>query len=66
MPRVTITFDLPEEDAEFRAAIDGCARLGALRDIDEQCRLRLKHGEVGDADRATLEEIRAIIREANA
>lgn len=38
MPRATLTYDLPEDNAEFRAALAGREALAVLHEID--CKLR--------------------------
>jgi len=63
MPRVTITFDLPNEEAEFRCAIDGGEYLARLRDIDREIRDKLKYEYPGYEARAILEHIRSMIGE---
>ncbi len=65
MPRVTITFDLPEESPDFRAAIDGGEYLLRLQAIDEFCRIRLKHHDRGPDERSLLEHIRNMIGEVH-
>jgi hypothetical protein len=65
MPRVTISFNLPDEEAEFRCAIDGGDYLTRLCMIDQWCRDRLKHGEPGDQERLALTHIRTMIGEVH-
>lgn len=40
----TLTFNLPEEDEQFRVAQDGWKWKSALSDMDEFLRTKLKHG----------------------
>jgi hypothetical protein len=61
MPRATLSFDLPEENAQFRTAQAGREALALLHEIDQLCRDKLKHGELTDAFKAVLQEIRDMI-----
>jgi len=61
MPRVTLTFDLPEEAAEFRMAIEAAEYQSALEDIERLCRNVRKYGEPSDDVRAVLEQVRSLI-----
>ncbi len=63
MPRVTVSFNLPDEEAEFRCAIDGGDYLTRLRDIDREIRDKVKYENVGPNTRAILEHIRSMIGE---
>ena len=61
--RATLRFDLsdPDEERQHRYALAGREALIALEAIDQHCRGRLKHGELGDEARRELEEIRSTI-----
>jgi hypothetical protein len=61
MPRLTITYTLPDEQAEFDAARLGRAALTTLWEIDQHCRSLLKHGEPTPEERRLAEQIRAMI-----
>ena len=61
MPIATLRFRLPDEDAEYRAAIHGSEAKSTLWEIDQRCRSLLKHGQPTPAERALAEEIRALI-----
>ena len=63
MPTLTITYQLPDEQAEYDAARLGRQALFTLWQIDQRCRSLLKHGEPSDEERGLAEEIRSIIRE---
>ena len=65
MARVTITFDLPEEQAELRWALDGGDYLTRLQDIDREIRDKVKYENVGDEAKAILEHIRSMIGEVH-
>lgn len=41
----TLTFSLPEQETEFRTAIDGCHYKGALWDFSQWLRNKLKYGD---------------------
>jgi len=64
MPRATLTFTLPEEESEHRAALEGSAARLLLWEIDQHCRSLCKHGEPTPQERRLAEEIRSMIREA--
>ena len=61
MPRLTITYQLPDEQAEFDAARLGRAALTVLWEIDQHCRSVVKHGEPTEAEEQLSEQIRAMI-----
>lgn len=61
MPIATLEFDLPEEQPEFSAAIQGGTAKLVLWDIDQRLRSLLKHGEPGKEAAALAEEIRRMI-----
>lgn len=61
MPRATLTYDLPEDMAEFRAAIAGSEALAVLHEIDYLCRNKLKHGELTEAIEEVVQQIRDLI-----
>lgn len=61
MPRVTITFDLPEEYHDLEAALRGAEAQSVLWDIDQHCRSLLKHGEPTAEARALAQQIREMI-----
>lgn len=61
--RATLTYTLPDEQAEFDAAINGRKAFLALWEIDQRCRGLLKHGEPSGETRQLAEEIRQLIRD---
>jgi len=61
MPIATLKFVLPEEDVEFKTAMQGRAAKVALWDIDQRLRSLLKHGEPTPAQVVLAEEIRSMI-----
>lgn len=51
--KAAITFDLPEDECELRAAIDAMDHIGAIRDFQERLRTLTKYGHsFKDADEA--------------
>lgn len=62
MSRATLSFNLPEEQSEFTAAIEGAAARGLLWEIDQHCRGMIKHGGLSTEISRHLQEIRDIIR----
>ena len=61
MPIATLTFTLPDEEVEHRAALQGLAAKSALWEIDQRLRGLLKHGSPSDETRRLAEEIRSSI-----
>lgn len=48
--KATIEFNLPEEDEEFKVAVNGFRYCAALDDMDEFLRCKLKYGELTKAE----------------
>jgi hypothetical protein len=61
MPTVTLTFTLPEEQAELDQTLRSAAAHAALWDIDQYCRGLLKYGEPSEEVAAILEAIRRMV-----
>ena len=61
MPTATLTYILPEETMEFRAAQAGVDALVALETIDQWARGKLKYGSPSPSEQKLLEELRAMI-----
>lgn len=61
MPIATLKFTLPEEDVEFKTAMQGREAKVVLWDIDQKLRSLLKHGEPTPAQAVLAEEIRNMI-----
>lgn len=61
MPKVTLTFDLPEDRSEMHAALFGQDALLALWDIDNKCRGLLKHGDLSEDAAQVVEDIRQLV-----
>lgn len=57
----TLTFKLPEEVEEHRAAINGADYLGRLQEIDNYARGLIKHGNMPEEFEKKLEEIRDLV-----
>lgn len=64
MPIATLRYRLPDEEVEFRAALQGAAAKSCLWEIDQRCRSLLKHGDPSDETARLAEEIRGMIRES--
>jgi predicted ATPase len=63
MPRITIEYG-DDEQSEAREAMEASRLACALREIDNQCRLWLKHnGDVTDTERERLEYLREAVPE---
>lgn len=66
MPTATLTFNLPDDEHEHRAALEGGAARLLLWEIDQRCREVVKHEENPSADRIELAaEIRKMIHTAD-
>jgi len=63
MPHAFIRYRLPDEQAEFTAAMQGGAAKATLWAVDQYCRNILKHGEPSDEVRKHLEWVREMLRE---
>jgi hypothetical protein len=62
MPLASLEFDLPEEQVEFRAAVQGSQAKATLWDIDQRCRALIKYNDDASGDaRGLAEEIRNMI-----
>ena len=61
MPVATLTFTLPDEQADFDAAREGQAARSLIWQIDQHCRSLLKHGSPDAATRALASDIRQMI-----
>lgn len=61
MPKLTITYTLPDEQAEYDAARLGRQALSVLWEIDQRCRSLVKYGEPSGETRELAEEIREMI-----
>ena len=61
MPTATLTYTLPEEQADFDAAREGQAARSLIWAIDQHCRSYLKHGNPDAATRALAADIRTMI-----
>jgi hypothetical protein len=67
--KATITFSLPEEDHEYRNAVEGAKMRSILWDIDQWLRAKLKYEDLTDAQydafKQTREELRKLLIEEN-
>jgi hypothetical protein len=59
--QATLTFSLPDEQADYDAARLGRDALAALWEIDQHCRSVVKHGSPSEETRELAEAIRAMI-----
>lgn len=58
-----LRFRLPDEQAEFTAAMQGADAKSVLWQVDQYCRNIIKHGSQGDLVAMHLETIREMLRE---
>ena len=64
--RATLTYTLPDEDRDFRLALQGADAVQLLWDIEQRCRSVIKHEHEPHEDRIRLaEEIRRMIHESD-
>jgi glutamate-1-semialdehyde aminotransferase len=61
MPVATLKFQLPEEEGDFKSAIQGREAKTILWEIDQRLRSLLKHGEPNEQEARLAEEIREMI-----
>jgi hypothetical protein len=59
--KATLTYTLPDEQAEYDAARLGREALSTLWEIDQHCRTLLKHGTPTMQERELAEAIRGMI-----
>lgn len=59
--KVTLEFNLPEEREDFDLANEGPALSGAIKDVLEDIRTKLKYEGLTDEQIDCYEEVRAII-----
>jgi len=63
MAKGTITFDLPEEEGEYRMAMDAHKMYSVLYDICEDLRNEVKYGDHKNMELCIWENVRDKIRE---
>ena len=67
--KATITFTLPEEEDEYRNAIEGKKMRAILWDVDQFLRAKMKYEELNDgqydAFKETREHLRRLLIEEN-
>lgn len=67
--KATITFTLPEEEHEYRNAVEGAKMRSILWEIDKWLRAKLKYEELSDeqydAFKETREELLKLLIEEN-
>lgn len=58
MPKHTIEFQLPEERSELEVTLAAHRLHGAISEMLEWLRGKVKHGEMAESDRKLLEEVK--------
>jgi hypothetical protein len=61
MPTVTLRYQLPDEEHEYRRATLGDLAIQRLWCIDQHCRAVIKHGDVSKETARLLQQIRNMI-----
>lgn len=59
--KASLNFRLPEDSAEFNAAVSGQRAISALWEIDQFLRSKIKHGNLGDEADILASETRTLI-----
>ena len=62
-PKAQLTFDLPDEQPEFDAAIQGASNKGALQEFDNYLRGRLKYEDLSEEVDSALQAARDKLHE---
>lgn len=63
MPKVTMKFNLPEEETELNQAMHGTDAHYVLCELDQKLRNKLKHGDLTEEAHKELQELRDLLRE---
>ena len=61
--KAVLEFDLPEDNQDFKAAINGSNYRSAIWDYDQWLRSEMKYGDLPDATYKAYEECRKKLRE---
>lgn len=61
--KLTLTFKLPEEEAEYRMYKNGPKYLSVIEDLDEYLRGRLKYENLDDVTYHALESVRTKLKQ---
>ena len=61
--KVILEFDLPEEESDFRAAINGKNLKSITYDYDEKLRRIIKYNDLSDDEYQTYQKCRDMLRE---
>jgi hypothetical protein len=61
--KAILEFDLPEENAEHKLAVNAGNYYAVLWDIDQYLRSKLKHGDLKDEQYEVLEKTREELRD---
>ena len=63
MAKATLKFNLPEENAEHKLAVNAGNYYAVLWDIDQYLRSKLKHGDLAESEYVVLEKTRDELRD---
>jgi hypothetical protein len=58
MPKAMLVYRLPDDEPEFRDAVDGWRAKCVLRSLDEHLRSQINHGELSHDVEVALQELR--------
>ena len=61
MPKGMLTFDLPEEEEDFRSAQEGSGWKYLILDILNHLRSEIKYASISEEKKAAYEEVRELI-----
>lgn len=56
--KARLTFTLPEEESEFRLALDGGRYKRVVQELDEFLRVQLKYSDMPECEREAHEKLR--------
>lgn len=62
MPTATLRFRLPDDEGDFRDAVEGSRAKSMLAQVDEHLRQQIKHGELSHEVEVALQELREWMR----
>jgi hypothetical protein len=62
MPRATLTFRLPDDEGEFRDAVEGSRAKGIVLLLDDHLATAIKAGELGHDVETAYQELREWLR----
>lgn len=62
--KAILEFDLPEDNSEFRNAVNANGMFSVLWDLDQHLRSKIKHGDLPSGEYRAYEDVREYLRDA--